>query len=350
MQYELSHDTIARQVFDKASVEARTRRKVEKYIRERHEAFELRGAKLTQDDIDYISPYLEQVNIDAEIARFIEDGRSALIKKRIRANYLKGFLGIVAITLALVFGYLWQNAEKAKVKAEEETERAEKAEQDAIRQATIAKAIAWAAKARQSLTEGYPTQALNLAYAAYHADPNQETVSAFHDLSLFQDQSFQRKLKTEIHINAFAISPDGTQVVIGDQAGKPGHKGKEILLDLKSGEILRVFEGHSGEVSAIAFSPDGKQIISGGKDKKIILWDIEAGQQLQTFTGHSAKLTALCFSPDAKRILSGSERSEVLLWDIESGQQIRSFVGHESFVNSLVFSPKGIIRRSYHLK
>ena len=63
MKYELTHDTIAKQIFDKASTEARTRRKIEKYIHERYEAYNQRGARLTQDDIDYIQPYLAQVNI-----------------------------------------------------------------------------------------------------------------------------------------------------------------------------------------------------------------------------------------------------------------------------------------------
>ena len=52
MDYELIHDTIAKQVFEKASTEARNRRKAEKYIPKRYEAYQQRGAKLTQDDID----------------------------------------------------------------------------------------------------------------------------------------------------------------------------------------------------------------------------------------------------------------------------------------------------------
>lgn len=84
MKYELIHDTIARQVFEKASTEARTRRKVERFIRERYEANQLRGAKLTQDDIDYINPYLAQVNITAEEAAFVEKGRKALLAGRRR--------------------------------------------------------------------------------------------------------------------------------------------------------------------------------------------------------------------------------------------------------------------------
>ena len=71
MGYELTHDTIAKQVFSKASIEAQTRRKVERYISERYLAHKDRGAKLTQDDLDYITPYLGQANISKEEEVFL---------------------------------------------------------------------------------------------------------------------------------------------------------------------------------------------------------------------------------------------------------------------------------------
>ena len=95
MKYELIHDTIARQVFEKASTEARTRRKIEKQIKERHEAYKDREARLTQDDIDYFTPYLDQVNISEEEAAFIKKGRIALKKARQRNRMI--IAGIVTL-------------------------------------------------------------------------------------------------------------------------------------------------------------------------------------------------------------------------------------------------------------
>ncbi len=59
MQFELAHDPIVRQVYEKVSVEARTRPKVGKFIRERYQ----RKAVLPEDNLDYIRPYWDQVNI-----------------------------------------------------------------------------------------------------------------------------------------------------------------------------------------------------------------------------------------------------------------------------------------------
>ncbi|MCB0637848.1 MAG: hypothetical protein KDC54_14570, partial [Lewinella sp.] len=63
MKYELKHDSLALQIFQKSSKEAHTRRKIERYIRERFEGYQARGVMLSQDDIDYIKPYQQTVNI-----------------------------------------------------------------------------------------------------------------------------------------------------------------------------------------------------------------------------------------------------------------------------------------------
>ena len=78
MGYELTHDTLAKQIFRKASTEAQTRRKIEKYIKERHQAHQERGARLTQDDLDYITPYLNQVNISPREEAFVASERKDL--------------------------------------------------------------------------------------------------------------------------------------------------------------------------------------------------------------------------------------------------------------------------------
>ncbi len=96
MGYELIHDTIAKQIFNKASREAQTRRKIEKYIRERHQAFVERGAKLTTDDIEYINPYLQQINISPTEAMFIKRQQKANRRKRNRQIAL-----LLAIILVL---------------------------------------------------------------------------------------------------------------------------------------------------------------------------------------------------------------------------------------------------------
>jgi hypothetical protein len=146
MKYEIIHDTIALQVFEKASIEARTRRKVEKYIAERYEAYQQRGAQLDQDDLDYISPYLDQVNISPEESAFIRKGAAALQKaKRRRQALILGVIAILAIFLAVAL-FQWRSAAASRAEAEASALKADssavvanKAKEDALEQARIAK-------------------------------------------------------------------------------------------------------------------------------------------------------------------------------------------------------------------
>jgi dipeptidyl aminopeptidase/acylaminoacyl peptidase len=106
------------------------------------------------------------------------------------------------------------------------------------------------------------------------------------------------------------------------------------------GEIRR-FEGSAGEVTAVAFSPDGSQMISGGADKLIRLWDVKTGQDLRRFEGHTDSVTGVAFSPDGKRILSGSSDKTVRLWDAATGKELRRLESHTGGVLHVCFSPDG---------
>lgn len=83
--------------------------------------------------------------------------------------------------------------------------------------------------------------------------------------------------------------------------------------------------GHSGNVSSVAFSPDGKYILSGSDDKTLKLWDIETGKEIRTFAGHANSITSVAFSPDGRYALSGSWDNTLKLWDIVTGNEIRTF-------------------------
>jgi WD40 repeat protein len=161
-------------------------------------------------------------------------------------------------------------------------------------------------------------------------------------------------------VNSVAFSPDGRFILssLDDTPTKSGERvGDEnmILRDAATGDVIRTFTGHTVGINfvSVAFSPDGKQIISGTEcsypfpffpsdtNSSLILWDVTTGEEIRTFTGHTDGVTAVAFSPDGKCIISGSRDSTVKLWDVATGEEIITFTGEIYRVNSFSFSPDG---------
>ena len=63
--------------------------------------------------------------------------------------------------------------------------------------------------------------------------------------------------------------------------------------------------GHSKPLAAIAFSPNGRLIMSGGDDRKVVFWDIAAGRELYAFNLESARVNSVIFSPDGRSAAAG---------------------------------------------
>ena len=81
--------------------------------------------------------------------------------------------------------------------------------------------------------------------------------------------------------------------------------------------LCRVLPGHTDEVFAVAFHPDGKRLATAGRDGAVWLWDLERGEVVARLQGHSSYIWSLAFSPDGKTLVSGSGDFTVRLWDTE---------------------------------
>jgi WD40 repeat protein len=90
----------------------------------------------------------------------------------------------------------------------------------------------------------------------------------------------------------------------------------------------------------VALSPDGKQALSGGLDKTLRLWDVETGKELRQFEGHSGNVHGVAFSPDGRFALSGDDHN-VRLWEVATGKELHRFDGLQGWVYSVVFSSDG---------
>ncbi|OBT67626.1 hypothetical protein VE03_03802 [Pseudogymnoascus sp. 23342-1-I1] len=153
-------------------------------------------------------------------------------------------------------------------------------------------------------------------------------------------------------VTSVAFSPDGKQVVSGSDD-------KTVRLwDATTGAALQTLKGHSEWVSSVAFSPDGKQVVSGSDDKTVRLWDATTGAALQTLKGHSGWVSSVAFSPDGKQVVSGSHDKTVVsgsydetvrLWDTTTGAPLQTLEGHFKSVASVAFSPDGKLLPTLHV-
>jgi len=107
--------------------------------------------------------------------------------------------------------------------------------------------------------------------------------------------------------------------------------------------VLNVLEGHTDWVRSVAFSNDGRQIVSGSDDKSVRVWDASTGEVLNVLEGHTAWVNSVAFSYDGRRIVSGSGDISVRVWDASTGEVLNVLEGHTAWVNSVAFSYDGRI-------
>jgi tRNA A-37 threonylcarbamoyl transferase component Bud32 len=113
------------------------------------------------------------------------------------------------------------------------------------------------------------------------------------------------------------------------------------LWDLESGKQVGRFVGHTGPVLSLAFSPDGRQVLSGSQDTTIRVWNVADRTLLKTLRGHTSWVRAASFCPDGRHVVSGGNDAKVMFWDIDSGRRLEEFKGHLAPVSSVAVSPSG---------
>jgi hypothetical protein len=135
-------------------------------------------------------------------------------------------------------------------------------------------------------------------------------------------------------VRGVAFSPDGRYAVSG------GKDYSVRLWDLTTGKELKEFRGHTKEVWDVAFHPNGRQVFSASWDATVKLWDTATGRESRTFN-HPLDVNAVAVTRDGKWLLTGCDDKNARLWDLSNGQEVKRFGGHEGYTYGVAFSHDG---------
>ncbi len=142
-------------------------------------------------------------------------------------------------------------------------------------------------------------------------------------------------------VTCIAVSPDGKWIVVGESFVKAKvYIAKVELFDAAESKEVRALVTHHYEVESVAFSRDGRFLVSSNWDRKVRVFEFPSGNQVREVEAQS-KPVCVAISPDSKIVVAGDLGPGITMWDRDSGKEIQRLLGHSSRIWSVAFSPDG---------
>ncbi len=136
------------------------------------------------------------------------------------------------------------------------------------------------------------------------------------DGRLLWEKSGVQTLRMSLVLSPATVSPVRVTLIEG-QRGR-AETVRVRILDAATGSDAAVLRGHSDEVYAVAWSPDGKRLATGGRDNVIRIWDTATFEEVAQLRGHESYVWSLAWTPDSERLISGSGDGTVRIWETVS--------------------------------
>lgn len=142
------------------------------------------------------------------------------------------------------------------------------------------------------------------------------------------------------NMSSVAFSPDGKYII------SSAYDRSLRKWDTETGNQVKVLQAASpdekiGNFISLDFSPDGKKIAAGTDDYKIWIINAETLKKEKVIEAGDYSVKSLAFSPDGAKLASGSYEKVVKIWDAASGELAQSFDGHTQTITALEFTPDG---------
>lgn len=165
-------------------------------------------------------------------------------------------------------------------------------------------------------------------------------------LSAAADQSLGVVLSEPTGVTCIALAPvrEGRLVAALATGG-----GAIRMFDVVEGKDVGRLQGHTSVVYRVAFSADGRRLVSASHDRTARVWEIDGGTLVQTFSGHGFPVAAAVFMPDGRRVASAAYfvsketpiEGRVHIWEVESGEVVRTLSGGVKPQSSIAVTSDG---------
>ncbi len=175
-------------------------------------------------------------------------------------------------------------------------------------------------------------------HVAFSPDGKRCAVNSFNTVEIWDTSTYKNLLTIKDDKSDFvclAFSPDGKKIVTSseDRTVK--------IWNAFTGHNLLTLKGHDDIVYSVVFSPDGKMLASGGKDKTINIWDISAKEERSIMlNGQTGDVCIAAFSIDGKRIATSGEDGTLKIWDVQTSQELYSIYNELSANKLLNMHPR----------
>jgi WD40 repeat protein/serine/threonine protein kinase len=158
----------------------------------------------------------------------------------------------------------------------------------------------------------------------------------------------RQKAELENYFNVLTIAKQKISNLLIDQAESLLKQSPETLRGWEWGRLMQLcnlnlvnLKGHTGSIEALAFSPDGKRLVTGSRDQSAKIWEVETGNELFDLKGHTGAVVYVAFSTDGKRIVTVTQDGSVKNWDPETGKELEVALQPVDTVRSISSSPDG---------
>jgi len=156
-------------------------------------------------------------------------------------------------------------------------------------------------------------------------------LTASFDYSILHWNLTEQSITAELH---------GHEVADNRRALSASDDGTIGIWDVASGDLISQLEGHTGKVVAIALSPDERLAASAGWDRTVRLWDLSTSEVRQTLRGED-HFNAVAFAPDGQQLLAGSSNGKLHAWRVADGTQMMARSHHDFAITALDLSHDG---------